>query len=173
MLHYLFWFDFFLEARAEILKKVFWSKRWHQKYILKLADLYCLVPVITYCKQFCLCLPQCWFPSCFHKTHDLPQHHRQLLQRLELKWGYWVSITEMKQTKIVLRNIYYSLQSKNSISLEVEDETKNFPDSAFGNYLCTSACKSKSEKTLFFLASHAPRNWRFAVQTSSVEEWLN
>ena len=38
-----FWFDLFLEARAEILKKlslVFWSKRWHQKYILKLTDLY-------------------------------------------------------------------------------------------------------------------------------------
>ena len=97
---------------------VFWSKRWHQKYILKLADLYCLVPVITYCKQFCLCLPQCWFPSCFHKTHDLPQHHRQLLQRLELKWGYWVSITEMKQTKIVLRNIYYSPQIKKNYILK-------------------------------------------------------
>jgi len=38
-----FWFDLFLEARAEILKKislVFWSKRWHQKDILKLTDLY-------------------------------------------------------------------------------------------------------------------------------------
>ena len=39
----LFWFDLFLEARAEILEKislVFWSKRWHQKDILKLTDLY-------------------------------------------------------------------------------------------------------------------------------------
>ena len=38
-----FWFDLFLEARAEILKKIslaFWSKRWHQKDILKLTDLY-------------------------------------------------------------------------------------------------------------------------------------
>ena len=38
-----FWFDLFLEARAEILKKislVFWSKPWHQKDILKLTDLY-------------------------------------------------------------------------------------------------------------------------------------
>ena len=37
LLHY------FLEARAEILEKillVFWSKRWHQKDILKLTDLY-------------------------------------------------------------------------------------------------------------------------------------
>ena len=37
-----FWFDLFLEARAEILEKislVFLSKRWHQKDILKLTDL--------------------------------------------------------------------------------------------------------------------------------------
>ena len=36
-----------LEARAEILKKislVFWSKQWHQKFLLKLTDLY-------YCTQ--------------------------------------------------------------------------------------------------------------------------
>ena len=38
-----FWFDIFLEARAEILEKnslVFWSKRWQQKDILKLTNLY-------------------------------------------------------------------------------------------------------------------------------------
>ena len=38
---YFFWFNLFLEARAEILKKnwlVFWSKRWHQKDILKLCN---------------------------------------------------------------------------------------------------------------------------------------
>ena len=37
-----FWFDLFLEARAEILEKnslVFWKKIWHQKDILKLTDL--------------------------------------------------------------------------------------------------------------------------------------
>ena len=37
-----FWFNIFLEGRAEILEKislVFWSKRWHQKDILKLTDL--------------------------------------------------------------------------------------------------------------------------------------
>ena len=39
---YFFWFDLFLDGRAEILKNislVFWSKRWHQKDILKLTDL--------------------------------------------------------------------------------------------------------------------------------------
>ena len=39
---YFFWFDLFLEARAEILEKfslVRLSKRWHQKDILKLTDL--------------------------------------------------------------------------------------------------------------------------------------
>ena len=38
----LFWFDFFLEARVEILEiilLVFWSKRWNQKDMLKLTDL--------------------------------------------------------------------------------------------------------------------------------------
>ena len=38
-----FWFDLFLEARAEILEKillVFWKKFWRQKDILKLTDLY-------------------------------------------------------------------------------------------------------------------------------------
>ena len=43
-----------------------------------------------------------------------------------------------KMTKRVLRNIFDFLQSKNSI-LEVEDETKLFLDSAFGNFLCASA----------------------------------
>ena len=43
----------------------------------------------------------------------------------------------MKQTKIVLRNIYFSSQSKNNISLEVGEETKTFPGSAFGNSLFT------------------------------------
>ena len=55
-----------------------------------------------------------------------------------------------KQTKRALRHFYYSPQSKNSISLEVGDETKKFPDSAIGNSLCTSECKPKSEKPLFF-----------------------
>ena len=59
-------------------------------------------------------------------------------------------IPKIKETKNILRNIYYSLQSKNNISLEVEDETKLFPDSAFGNSLCNSACKPKSENPLFF-----------------------
>ena len=38
-----FWFDLFLEARAEILEKislVFWKIWRHQKDILKLTDLY-------------------------------------------------------------------------------------------------------------------------------------
>ena len=38
-----FWFELFLNARAEILKKIslgFWSKRLHQKVLLKLIDLY-------------------------------------------------------------------------------------------------------------------------------------
>jgi hypothetical protein len=55
-----------------------------------------------------------------------------------------------KQTKRVLRKLYYSPQSKDSISLEVAVETKLFPDSALGNYLCNSGNKTKSEKPLFF-----------------------
>ena len=38
----IFWFDLFLEARAEFLEKnslVFWKKFWYQKDILKLTDL--------------------------------------------------------------------------------------------------------------------------------------
>ena len=58
-----------------------------------------------------------------------------------------------------LRKVYYSLKSKDSISLKVAEETKLFPDSAFGNSLCTRAYKPKSEKPFFFfLASHTPRN---------------
>ena len=48
-------------------------------------------------------------------------------------------------------NIYYSLQSKNSISLEVGEETKFLPDSAFENSLCTRAYKPKLEKKMFTL----------------------
>jgi hypothetical protein len=44
-----------------------------------------------------------------------------------------VQYTKRKQTKRVLRKIYYSPQSKDSISLEVAVETKLFPDSALGN----------------------------------------
>ena len=59
---------------------------------------------------------------------------------------------KIKETKIILRNIYYPPQSKNSISLEVREETKLLPDSAFGNFLCTRGYKPKSEKKLSFLA---------------------
>ena len=41
--------------------------------------------------------------------------------------------------------MYYSSQSKNNISLEVGEETKTFPGSAFGNSLFTRAYKPKSE----------------------------
>ena len=53
----------------------------------------------------------------------------------------------------VLRKIYYSPQSKDSISLEVAVETKLFPDSALGNSLCNSGNKTKSEKPLSFFSS--------------------
>ena len=53
---------------------------------------------------------------------------------------------------IILKNIYYSPQSKNSISLEVGEETKLLPDSVFG-----LENTSKHQKTpSFFLISHAP-----------------
>ena len=55
-----------------------------------------------------------------------------------------------KQTKRVLRKIYYSPQSKSSMSWQVGAESKLFPDSALGNSLCTSGYKTKSEKPLFF-----------------------
>jgi hypothetical protein len=41
---------------------------------------------------------------------------------------------------------------KYSISLEVGLETKLFPDSALGNYLCTSGYKTKSEKKNSFFS---------------------
>ena len=44
-------------------------------------------------------------------------------------------------------------------SLEVGEETKLLPDSAFGNFLCTRAYASQSQKNPpFFLAFHTPRN---------------
>ena len=52
-----------------------------------------------------------------------------------------------KQTKRVLRKIYYSTKSKDSISLEVAVETKIFPDSDLGNSLFY---KTKSENSLLF-----------------------
>jgi hypothetical protein len=57
---------------------------------------------------------------------------------------------ENRLFKRVLRKMYYSPQSKNSISLEVGVETKLFPDSALENSLCTSGYKTKSENPLFF-----------------------
>ena len=54
----LFWFDLFLEARAEILEKncgVFWGIWRHQKDILKLSDLYAIL-------------------STFHSTFQRPDH---------------------------------------------------------------------------------------------------
>ena len=73
-----------------------------------------LVPIITYCKQFCLCLPQCWFPSCFHRTRDLQQLHCQLLQHLELKWEYlsqkWSRPRQSLGTFITLHKARISLK---------------------------------------------------------------
>ena len=45
---------------------------------------------------------------------------------------------KMKQTEMVLTNIYYPPQSKNSISLRGWRRNKTFPGSAFGSSLCTS-----------------------------------
>jgi hypothetical protein len=58
--------------------------------------------------------------------------------------------SKRKQTKRVLRKMYYPPQSKDSISLKVAVETKLFPDTALGNSLCNSGNKTKSEKPLFF-----------------------
>ena len=66
--------------------------------------------------------------------------------------------------KRVLRNIYYSPQSKDSISLEVAVETKLFPDSALGNSLCNSGYKTKSEKNLFFPGLTSPLKIRLPPQ---------
>ena len=63
-------------------------------------------------------------------------------------WKLTVSWAKRKQTKRVVRKKI--LQSKNSISLEDGVETKNFPDSALGNFLCTSGYKTKTEKNLVF-----------------------
>jgi hypothetical protein len=52
-----------------------------------------------------------------------------------------------RQTKRVLRKMYYSPQSKDSISLVVAVQTKLFP---LGNSLCNSENKTKSENPLFF-----------------------
>jgi hypothetical protein len=67
---------------------------------------------------------------------------------------------KIKETNLILRNIYYCPQSKKSISLKVGEETKLLTDSAFGNSLCTRGYMPKSKKPFFFfLASHAPWNW--------------
>ena len=57
--------------------------------------------------------------------------------------------TKIKATKIILRNIYYSLPSKNSITMEIGEETKLLPDSAF-------AYKPKSEKPIFLFWPSIP-----------------
>jgi hypothetical protein len=62
-------------------------------------------------------------------------------------WGQRENILRAKR---VLRTIYYSPQSKDSISLEVAVEKKLFPDSALGNSLCNNGYKTKSEKPIFF-----------------------
>jgi hypothetical protein len=43
--------------------------------------------------------------------------------------------------------------------LEVGVQTKVFPDLSLENSLCNGGYKTKSEKPLFFLAYHAPRNF--------------
>ena len=57
-----------------------------------------------------------------------------------------VFVSKIKETKFILRNIFYSLPSKK----EVGEETKLLPDSAFGNSLCNCAYKPKSEKNPSF-----------------------
>ena len=59
-----------------------------------------------------------------------------------------------KQTKRVLTNIYYSPQSKTSISLgvpnwEVGADTKLYPNSALGNSLIVLVDASQIKKKLF------------------------
>ena len=68
--------------------------------------------------------------------------HRKLVAMRKILWA------KIKETKIILRNIYYS------IYLEVREETKLLPDSAFGNSLFAGGYKTKSEKKPVFLVSH-------------------
>ena len=42
-----------------------------------------------------------------------------------------ISYAKIKETKIILRNIYYSLPSNNSISLEVGEHTGSFAQNSF------------------------------------------
>ena len=59
----LFWFDLFLDARAEILEKIslgFWKKFWHKKDILKLTDLYLCIVITINMEMECtriVCVP--------------------------------------------------------------------------------------------------------------------
>ena len=98
-----------------------------------------------------------------HMTTEFPYNYSRILIRIPLAnlSGQLMTMEffkkKLQQSKIVLRKIYYSLQSKNSRSLEVGEETKLQP--AFGNSLCTRGYKPKSENpSLFFLTSQAPRN---------------
>ena len=59
----------------------------------------------------------------------------------------------MPKNKSLGTFITYSPQIKNSIYLEVGEEAKLLPDSAFTNSLCTRGYKPKSEKPSFFLVS--------------------
>ena len=66
-----------------------------------------------------------------------------------------VFVSKIKETKFILRKIFYSLPSKK----EVGEEKKLLPDSAFGNSLCNCAYKPKSEKkTHLFLGLPSPLN---------------
>ena len=69
-----------------------------------------------------------------------------------------------KQTKKVPLKMYYPHPGKDGILLKGKVETKLFPDSALGNFLCNSGYKTKSEKkSSFLLASNASRNWATAL----------
>ena len=55
-----------------------------------------------------------------------------------------------KQTKKVPLKMYYPHPGKDGILLKGKVETKLFPDSALGNFLCNSGYKTKSEKNPLF-----------------------
>ena len=115
-----FWFDLFLEARAEILKKnslVFWSKQWHHKDILKLTDLYAPHNEV----KFFIRLHKILGPVLAnrsgqkngHKDYFFPYFHIRLNNNHELFLKTWIRIQHWNKYSTELKFRFLSLNGMN------------------------------------------------------------
>ena len=139
------WFHHFLDSRAEFVKLFRWySKRWHQKDILKLTDLYYIEKKTTYlvaqqgCFLICFTLSEIDFIYmcqntiliCVSNVFFRILKHCLLLGNYQVQLSFWDSLLTSKANPAHLDSSKGQLNSEwiYEVIVSPKMQTKNYKD---------------------------------------------